>query len=247
MKKRIIFILFIVILIYVLSVVKWSKLFSHGVLSDAHKALEESGECKACHTKGKKLDNDKCLLCHEKIKQKIDSKSGYHARVSYECADCHSEHHGKSYSLIHLDIKTFDHRETGWPLNGVHAKFRCEACHLKDTYLLDKVRCIDCHIDVHMGQLGMNCNECHNEESFKITNYQHKNRSNAPQGKHLAISCDQCHQKAYREYLSKKAESVQYAGIAMTCNKCHEDVHDGENGKNCEDCHTQLTFTTESR
>ena len=58
MKKIILIIILIVFVFYLGFKVKWSKLFSHGVLSEAHEELEKSGECKACHTKGQKLDID---------------------------------------------------------------------------------------------------------------------------------------------------------------------------------------------
>ena len=71
MKKIILFIILIVFIFYLGFKVKWSKLFSHGVLSEAHEEMEKSGECNACHTKGQKLDFDKCLVCHNEIKEKI--------------------------------------------------------------------------------------------------------------------------------------------------------------------------------
>ena len=92
MKKIILIIAFIVFIFYLGFKITWSKLFSHGVLSEAHEELEKSGECKACHTKGQKLDIEKCLLCHEEIKEKIEANSGLHAKTSKECANCHSEH-----------------------------------------------------------------------------------------------------------------------------------------------------------
>ncbi len=244
--KKIILILVLVIFIFYLGFsVKWSKLFSHGVLSEVHEELEKSGECKACHTKGQKLDNDKCLFCHEEIRKKIEANSGYHAIVSKECANCHSEHHGRSYNLIHLDIETFDHNMTGWPLNGKHALFRCDVCHAKDTYLLDKNRCIDCHHDVHLGQFDMECDKCHNEDSFKIRAYQHQNTDKSPKGKHLNIACNECHKKEYTDYPLEKGMAVRYTEMGFACNECHEDVHDGEYGTDCSECHNQITFEME--
>ena len=97
MKRIILLIILIGFIIFLGFSVKWSKLFSHGELSRAHEELEESGECSACHTKGQKLDNDKCLLCHDEIKTKIEANSGLHAKATKECAVCHSEHHGQSF------------------------------------------------------------------------------------------------------------------------------------------------------
>ena len=244
--KRIILliVIFILILIFLFNV-KWSKLFSHGVLSEAHGELEASGDCGACHTKGKKLDNDKCLSCHDEIKAKIESDSGYHANVSRECAHCHSEHHGESYHLIHLDIETFDHNLTGWPLNGEHALLKCDACHSKESYLMEEKRCVHCHHDIHLGQLGEECGQCHSEESFKIIAYQHQDQEKGPHGKHNTIACRDCHVMEYADYPAEKGMAIRYIGMDFTCHKCHEDPHDGEYGKDCAECHNQMTFEME--
>ena len=244
--KKIILILIIVIFVFYLGFsVKWSKLFSHGVLSAAHEKLEKSGECKACHTKGKKLDNDKCLFCHEEIKRKIATDSGLHAKASKECANCHSEHHGESYNLIHLDIKTFDHKSTGWPLNGKHALLKCDTCHSRDSYLLDKNKCIDCHHDIHLGQLAADCDKCHNEESFKIIAYKHKKTDNSPKGKHLNLACTVCHVVELANYPAETGMAVRYTGLDFVCYNCHEDPHDKEYGTDCSECHNQNTFEVE--
>jgi len=147
-----------------------SKMFSPGPLSSAHMELDKNGECKACHTKGKRLDNSKCLDCHQKIGNKIQAKSGFHARAGMECTLCHSEHHGRSYNISQLDVKTFEHATTGWAIDGKHALLKCQACHTKGrTYLLDKKDCIHCHQDIHKGENGEECSECHTPKDFKET------------------------------------------------------------------------------
>jgi hypothetical protein len=245
MKRIILLIILIGFVVFLGFSVKWSKLFSHGELSRAHEELEESGECKACHTKGQKLDNDKCLLCHEEIKIKMENNSGLHARATEECAACHSEHHGKSYNLIHLDIETFDHDLTGWPLQGKHALLRCDVCHSKLSYLLDETGCVDCHHDVHLGQLGGDCDKCHNEESFRMVAYKHNETDKSPKGEHENLPCKDCHIMEYADYPSEKGIAVRYKGVDYGCNKCHEDPHDGEYGKDCSECHNQITFEME--
>lgn len=146
----------------------WDKLFSPGPLSQAHEELDKSGDCAACHTRGKKLENNKCLVCHSEIKEKIESKSGLHARVSQECATCHSEHHGQTFQLVNLDEYKFDHNDTGWPLEGKHSLLKCQVCHTQKGYLLNKKTCKECHQDQHNGEYGHDCSECHNQNSFKV-------------------------------------------------------------------------------
>ena len=147
---------------------RWSKLFSPGQLSEAHSTLDESGDCQACHTKGNRLDNDKCLGCHEEIKEKRESGLGLHSRASEECLDCHSEHHGLKCNIAYFDAENFDHSRAGWKLEGIHNELKCGTCHRKETYLLDKTRCIDCHQDIHEGENGDDCAECHSQDTFKM-------------------------------------------------------------------------------
>jgi hypothetical protein len=156
----------ITLLLYAGFNIRWSKMFSPGPLATAHKELDKKGQCSACHTKGKRLDNSRCLDCHKEIRARIEQKSGLHARVSTECSLCHSEHHGRSYNLRQLDVKTFDHAMTGWPIEGKHVLLKCEACHKKGPYLLEKRECVHCHQDIHKGENGQECSECHTAEKF---------------------------------------------------------------------------------
>ncbi|MGA1870881.1 MAG: hypothetical protein ACMUJM_20285 [bacterium] len=169
MKKVLLIIVFIIVLtcsFYIASHIGWSRAFSPGLLSKAHEDFDTSAGCSSCHTQSKGLDNKKCVGCHEEIKVKIKAGQGLHAKISHECSQCHSEHHGRGYGLIHFDKETFDHTTTGWQLEGKHTLLKCTTCHQSDTYLLDKTDCVQCHQDVHEGENGKDCGECHNQNSF---------------------------------------------------------------------------------
>ena len=171
MKKILLPIISIIILgllFYKGSQMRWAKLFSPGELSLAHAELELSGECDACHTKGKKLDTQKCFECHDDINNLRKSGSGLHGQELEPCLDCHSEHHGRNSDIAYFDMTNFDHRKVGWPLEGMHKKLRCDVCHESDSYLLTKTACIDCHADIHEGENGKDCAECHHQDSFKV-------------------------------------------------------------------------------
>ena len=173
MKKRIIFLVFtvaiIALLFYIVLNINWSKMLSPGPLSPAHAELDVKGKCNACHTRGKRLDTDKCLLCHQEIKTMMQTNRGFHARVTKRCEHCHAEHHTRLFNAIHFDAKDFDHSMAGSPIGGKHLLLRCEVCHEKGTYLLDKHKCFQCHKDVHNGENGKDCSECHNQDSFQET------------------------------------------------------------------------------
>ena len=164
----ILLIIIIVILFYIGFHIRWSKMLSPGALSLAHAELDLSGNCQACHTKGKQIDNSKCLDCHEEIRDKMDLDLGLHGQASEECLDCHSEHHGLETNIAFFDKENFDHTKTGWLLEGRHILLKCEACHTRDTFLLDKTECIHCHQDFHDGEYGKDCAECHNQDTFRM-------------------------------------------------------------------------------
>ena len=174
MIKRTILLIFtiasVALLVYAGFHLNWSKILSPGPLSPAHAKLDAKGKCNACHTKGKRLDTHKCLECHKEIKAMMQNNSGLHARVSKKCEQCHSEHHIRLFNTIHFDAKDFDHSIAGMPIRGKHLLLRCEVCHEKDSYLLHKNKCYQCHEDIHKGENGKDCSECHNQDSFKETN-----------------------------------------------------------------------------
>ncbi|MGA1867528.1 MAG: hypothetical protein ACMUJM_03165 [bacterium] len=247
MKKFVLIFLIIIIisLFYAAFHIRWIRLFSPGALSYAHENFDKEGKCDACHTQGKRLDNKKCLDCHTMIKIKYEASSGLHGNKEKMCSDCHSEHHGKNYDLAYFDIASFDHSTTGWALGGKHDLLRCEACHKGDSYLLDDRSCIDCHKDVHLGQLGKECNTCHKVDSFNVPTYNHKPGKISPKGKHLFLPCDECHRVSTVDFGTGKGMAVKYKGIDFSCHICHEDVHEGEYGKKCIDCHNQNSFEVE--
>lgn len=251
MRKILFFIILAAIIasVFYLSVyVNWSRIFSPGRLSYAHEYFDKTGDCAACHTKGMRLDNGKCLDCHTNIENTLFQGSGYHAQASKKnmvCSDCHSEHHGRDNDIAYLDRETFDHRETGWALLGQHTVLKCEACHKKDSFLLDNKMCVDCHRDIHLGQLEGNCEHCHNTNSFKMESYRHKHSEMSPKGKHSSLACDECHRQSKIGHDAGFGMAVKYKNIDFQCHSCHEDVHDGEYGTDCYECHNQETFEVE--
>jgi len=72
-----------------------------------------------------------------------------------------------------LDIKTFDHSETGFPLDGTHVILDCESCHVGAVFDELPTRCDQCHDGVFApGQdsthipTAENCDVCHSTVGF---------------------------------------------------------------------------------
>jgi hypothetical protein len=118
-------------------------------------------KCGDCHKSNRFKDApSNCYGCHEK-----DDK---HKKVfGVKCETCHNT---RAWA-----IWDFDHnKRTEFKLDGAHLKLKCESCHTqpapaqKHAAALDKT-CISCHrkSDVHDGQFGMRCEQCHVTENWK--------------------------------------------------------------------------------
>ena len=111
-----------------------SAQISPGPLSKPHQSLNGSTNCASCHKFGGQAAL-KCLDCHREIAIRLSARKGLHATYnipagsSQECARCHSEHNGEDFPLIKWDIRTFNHNDTGYLLEGKHAGLTCNKCH----------------------------------------------------------------------------------------------------------------------
>jgi hypothetical protein len=86
--------------------------------------------------------------------------------------------------------------------------------------------------------VGTSCETCHSDQTFKITNFSHKNPALKSffVGAHLAAKCETCHDKATGTFAAGRGTAVRYA-VGTECTSCHRDVHNGALGARCADCH----------
>src|SRR5690606_3465484 len=192
--------------------------------------------CAACHPAQRFKDTpQKCVSCHA-INDVHDGKNGR------ECKSCHKE---KSWKKV-----SFDHnRDTHFALRGGHAKADCNSCHKQGKFDVKLgTACIDCHRgdDVHKGNNGSECKQCHSESAWQDSKFDHARDTDfALKGKHKDVTCDSCHRGGVRSSAGEKMPK-----LATTCISCHRanDVHKGQQGDACEKCHSeagwkqQLTF-----
>jgi hypothetical protein len=101
-----------------------------------------------------------------------------------QCIDCHGDDDvhtarlGSDCGLCHTPLDwaawRFDHdSQTAFALAGAHAGLDCHACHrvpVEAARISLPGTCISCHRsdDVHRGQFGDDCAECHTTESFDV-------------------------------------------------------------------------------
>ena len=114
-----------------------------------------------------------------------------HGDIQIPCEACHT---AQAWTPLRDDID-FDHSEqTRFAMTGKHALAECASCHLDlrfDRPDLTADDCASCHLDVHRGQLGDECQTCHNTQDFQLTNGAliHAQTTFPLTGSHLQVSC----------------------------------------------------------
>ncbi len=230
---------------------------SPGPLSRPHQPLDSATQCTTCHKLGGGEPVFKCLDCHTEIAQRLASHRGLHASYgiktgsSQECARCHSEHNGRDFALIKWDPKTFNHKQTGYVLEGKHVGLTCNRCHspehiapaerqtikirdLSRTFLGVAATCAPCHKDPHENRLGPNCLQCHNNDDWKnvTRQFDHSKTRYPLTGLHAQVTCQKCHTPG-------PDNQPRYIGLPFSkCTDCHSDPHRGSFAQQtCQSCH----------
>jgi len=147
-----------------------------GPLSAFHAERPGIKTCSSCHTPEKEIVPAKCLSCHNEIASRVKEGRGFHRDKAEGCGACHAEHQGPDAKLVPLDPGDFDHAETGFVLEGTHARVKeCGSCHYGKTafrrtngrsYLLRDARCSACHDSPHPGGQE-ECLACHSMDGWR--------------------------------------------------------------------------------
>lgn len=170
-----------------------------------------------------------------------------------DCVHCHLEHNGLDFSLVHWEPsqKQFDHKLTGYALEGKHASVACAQCHtpkniqgsdralikykdISKSFLGISQDCLSCHADPHKGQLGNDCQRCHNVNNWKAAkSFDHSKTRYPLTGVHIQVACEKCHKP------DVPGGPARFRGIHFaSCLDCHLDPHKGSFKQRCEDCHS---------
>jgi hypothetical protein len=198
-------------------------------------------ECAGCHTSKHIKDAD------------LKKKSNTYLGLEKNCISCHTDFHQGTLNSncvnCHNTEKfrpavSFDHNNASFKLTGAHKVTDCVKCHTIENRNEKKFQkfkgiafatCSSCHKDVHNGKFGVNCQGCHNTNSFNQINqstFDH-NKTNFPLiGKHNFASCNDCH----KERITDKVRHEK-------CSDCHTDYHRGEFLSDCSSCHNENGFS----
>jgi len=231
----------------------WAQI-SPGPLSRFHQSLEGARNCRSCHGP-RGVTRELCLTCHTALARRIEAGKGLHAREEYRvgCERCHVEHQGRAFELVFWGKEgraSFDHAQTGFPLQGRHAALGCESCHgarrirdraglagggvnLARTFMGLGAACSSCHADPHKGQFAPRaCTDCHDVERWKPpAGFDHGKTAFPLTGAHEPVACASCHKPGPDGSLRFKGTPHQ------TCASCHRDPHGGRLGASCASCH----------
>jgi nitrate/TMAO reductase-like tetraheme cytochrome c subunit len=203
-------------------------------------------DCEKCHVTKQQngqefqqfagIEFSKCTDCHEDVHQNKFGK---------DCRKCHNEF---SFNEV-IQLSSFNHEQTDFPLRGKHVVVDCKKCHASGGYTksLNHQHCSDCHYDYHEGQFNrrdvpQDCKECHSVNGFAPSSYgiaQHDQTGFKLEGAHLATPCFACH---------KKTDEWRFSGIGSRCIDCHDNIHKGYfdekflNGGDCNNCHSVMVW-----
>ncbi|MBV8405390.1 MAG: cytochrome C [Gammaproteobacteria bacterium] len=184
----------------------------------------EKVACHTCHTAAvatQTLPTD-CARCHR-------ASDVHLGKLGAQCEQCHTPEGWRN-------VSDFDHDLTSYPLVGLHVAVPCEQCHLTRQYRDVGKECIACHKrdDVHRGNLGKDCGRCHSPNGWKLWDFDHGRETGfALGGAHGKLACEACHRRPPQEVKLKQ-----------DCLSCHQkdDVHLGEYGRQCDRCHSAVTW-----
>ncbi len=238
------------------------QMFSSGALNDqpgeviggvdSHAHIQE---CSACHSAPweRVTMADRCLECHTNIAIQMQDVAQLHGSIvqkspTIACRDCHHEHRGKTASLTDLGENTFPHETFGFSLNE-HQRMKsgepitCENCHGDDVSTFASDSCQTCHSDIdiafaqaHLLSFGSDCLACHDGVD-RFDDFNHNAYAFKLEGGHAGdIPCTQCHLDA--------RSLVDLQSAPQDCYSCHyqDDEHNGQYGRQCENCHNPSTW-----
>jgi hypothetical protein len=234
-----------------------NRLLAPGPLILGHKDLEGT-DCLKCHDAGKGVPDTRCLDCHKEIRPFVQNKKGFHGLTQKTCIECHSDHKGRDFESAKVNESTFDHKATGYLLEGKHANIDCAKCHTATrgkkrtrpnevSYFGTKASCLSCHKkdDPHRFKgdwAKKDCDSCHGLKSWKTQiRFDHEKDAHFKLiGKHAQVSCKDCH-------LPKNSKDSIYKWPELKtkeCLSCHQDTHGNRlnpkfRGGKCEVCHNQ--------
>lgn len=206
-------------------------------LEDKHRGVS----CEACHKDARYKETPReCAGCH----RDDDMIKGHKGRFGNRCASCHNVRSWKESSFNH-------DRETKFGLRGKHRQAGCQSCHRGVLYQ-EKLQtaCVACHRkddqeSGHKGSLGERCESCHNERSWRTSDFDHDKTEFGLKGKHKTARCEACHKPGTAgAVLSPGKPREKLPTQCVACHRADDQKvgHRGGYGDRCESCHSEKSW-----
>ncbi|MCF7796869.1 MAG: hypothetical protein K9N36_03775 [Candidatus Marinimicrobia bacterium] len=118
--------------------------------------------------------------------------------LKWECQDCHA---ASGWTPLAAPM-TFDHdTQTNFVLTGAHRQTACRGCHLGNDvrsihdFQRAPTACAGCHADLHGGRYGVNCEQCHRDDTWDMSYWadRHMETLFPLVGAHRGLACEACH------------------------------------------------------
>lgn len=216
--------------------------FNHNLTDFALTGKHQTVDCKQCHVSERMTDplpHNTCAVCHDDY-HKGEFAATTAAAQTPDCAACHVT---DGFSPSQFTIE--QHAGTAFALDGAHLATPCFACHLQeDQWQFRNIgsRCVDCHDDVHIGEINakyypnQTCETCHSTSAWMGDNqFDHNLTKFALAGVHQRTACVDCHKQ------DTEKPHGRFANLPQDCASCHDNVHGDQfavaGQTDCRRCH----------
>lgn len=197
-----------------------------------------------------------CVSCHTDV---------HRSELGTTCESCHS--------AVGFGVTTYKHLRFSEFFGGQHTSVTCSQCHrpaaapvqtasaargrgaatpalsvrpavLNLSFKSATTTCVTCHKDVHLGQVGAECQKCHRVDGakFAVAGFSHSSTTFPLTGKHESAACSACHKPETTAFPAGAGTTMRLKGLPAECRACHQDVHLGQVDTKCESCHTTHAF-----
>ena len=249
----------------------WSsggKAFSPGSLSEksrpgiflggysSHAEFEK--RCKLCHAPLDTPQVELCLACHTHITEEITAETGAHGSIENadQCADCHTDHHGRDFDITQSAHPHFAHENTNFSLNWHQVDYDaepidCGACHMDENgFAFSDSSCMNCHagwdtalMRQHAQSHSDACLLCHDGQD-RMMSFNHQDTGFSIDGIHGEIDCVACHKLGEVAAHDGRPSDNTFLHPPTRCTDCHAEpeIHRGLFDAACEQCHTTASW-----
>lgn len=191
-----------------------------------------------------------CVECHRETTFRARDSGAVVATRKFAwselgCESCHADPHGGTvdawwaasgsegdrcqscHAVDGWSAIRFDHRVTGFALEGAHREAPCIGCHqaAPTEGVTRPLRlggldadCASCHDEPHGGQFvgrAGGCASCHTTTAWSLLDFNHDATDFPLSGAHARAACDRCHRP------STDGAVVQFADLPTRCEACH--------------------------